>query len=184
MLAAAAATVLGTLAVTGLAPVGPGVPVAVAATDAPTQAPTQDPTPGPPSPTSCTLPACLPRPTSPPPSPTPSATAAPSATPSPTASPTPRRTRARASAKPRATSTDAPLSNAPAVTNDVPVGPVTGLLDTPSPTTTPLAKAKEAAGTSRFADLGGLVRLVLVVAVLLGLGGATGLYLTRHRHEH
>jgi hypothetical protein len=33
-------------------------------------------------------------------------------------------------------------------------------------------------------NLGRLITFVLGAAVLLGLGGATGLYLTRHPHEH
>jgi len=64
----------------------------------------------------------------------------------------------------------------------VPVGPATGELGTPTPpaaTPRPVARAKGLAD-----NLGRFVTLVLGAAVMLGIGGATGLYLTRHPHEH
>ena len=66
--------------------------------------------------------------------------------------------------------------------------PVTGSIDigevqrdpssTPQPTITP----KESSSSSSGDKLTRLLVLVLGGAVLLGLSGATGLYLTRHRH--
>lgn len=119
-----------------------------------------------------------------PPSETPSESASPSATPTPTASPTPRRTRSR--------------SAAPVVRDEQPADegggsladPVTGggTLGTLSPgTAAPLAtpSTEEAASGSRGGDgLTRLLFLVLAVGVFLGLAGGTGLYVTRHTHEH
>jgi hypothetical protein len=71
------------------------------------------------------------------------------------------------------------------VTQVVPVGPATGALGeepTPSPSTEP--GTASAARSTPFDDLGRLLTLVLGAAVLLGIGGATGLYLTRHPHAH
>jgi hypothetical protein len=58
---------------------------------------------------------------------------------------------------------------------------VTSDSPTPQPTITP----KESSSSSSTGDkLARLFALVLGGAVLLGVSGATGLYLTRHRHEH
>ena len=66
------------------------------------------------------------------------------------------------------------------VTGGIDIGGVKGA---PSATTT--IRPKESSSTSNGGDkLTRLLFLVLGGAVLLGISGATGLYLTRHRHEH
>jgi hypothetical protein len=65
------------------------------------------------------------------------------------------------------------------VTGSVEIGGVVGASETP--TTSP--DTEDTSGTSRSGDrLTRLLVLVLGGAVLLGISGATGLYLTRH-HE-
>ena len=130
-----------------------------------------------PTPTCANPPLCvLPTPTltpsrTPTPSPTPSRSARPASTPSPT----PRHTR---SPRPRSTFSAAPGSTEHPVTGTVNVGRVRP--QSPSPTATP----KDSSSYSNPGDtITRVVYLVLGGAVLLGLGGATGLYLTRHRHE-
>jgi outer membrane biosynthesis protein TonB len=105
-------------------------------------------------------------------SPTPSPTPTPSATPSPT----PRRT---SSPAPRSTRTTSSGSTENPVTGSLDIGGVVGAGDpaTTAPETT------DSSSTSGSGDhLARLLVLVLGGAVLLGVSGATGLYLTRHHH--
>ena len=115
-------------------------------------------------------------------SPTPSPTASPTPKPTPTAkatptvSPTPRRT---SSPRPRSTFSVAPGSTDNPVTATFGVGGVTP--ESPSPSVDP----KESSSSSGLGDhVTLLLALVLGAAVLLGVGGVVGLYLTRHHHEH
>lgn len=118
-------------------------------------------------------------------SPTPSATPAGEASPTPspvrpaTSPPAPHRTpKAIASPRTRSTYGGVPGSTASPVTATIVVGRIT---PGPSEPLTALSPA-EAAGVRQPKDpVARLVALVLGSAVLLGLGGATGLYLTRHR---
>lgn len=140
----------------------------------PTEAPTPEPEPEP----SCG-PLCLPTPTPPPeptsePTPEPTATAV---TPSSTKSPSARPKRSSA---PRSTYVPRTGSTANPLTGGVSVGPAE--LGTPDPQTTP--RAENAASSSGSSGLTRLLTLVLGFGVLLGLAGGTGLYLTRHPHEH
>ncbi|HUR14002.1 MAG TPA: hypothetical protein VM097_05875 [Mycobacteriales bacterium] len=112
------------------------------------------------------------------PDPTEEPTASPTPSPVPTStaasSPTARRT---SSPRPRSTYTPVTGSTEDPVTGTVVIGGVTGPTD--QPTTSP--KTEDRSSTSGN-GLGRLLALTLGGAVLLGISGATGLYLTRHRH--
>ena len=165
-------------------------PTAVAESPAPTAEPTPTATPTPPRPTCLTpVTGCGSATPTAAPTPTPPATR--------TASPTPQATRS-ATASPTRKSTYSP----PAVVQEEPdveedegsvEDPVTGggVLGTLSPwTESPTSMATPATReVSADSDKGtdGLTRaitLVIGLGVLLGLAGGTGLYLTRHPHEH
>jgi hypothetical protein len=75
-----------------------------------------------------------------------------------------------------ATTVVAPTANP--VTSSVAVGAVTP----PTATASPVA-AKPAATSAGTPNIGKLVALVVGAAVLLGLGGAAGLYVTRQPDE-
>lgn len=112
------------------------------------------------------------------PSPTPVVTKA--AMQSPTPSPTPRRTRSPRptySPQTQVTARATAGSTASPVPSTIELGPV----PTVSPTKVPAKPA--ASSTNAGGKLAKLAALVVGAAVLLGLGGAAGLYLTRHRHE-
>ena len=117
--------------------------------------------------------------------PTPEPTVGPthSAAPSPTPSPPALHTAAPKPAyspKPRATHSQTVTSTASPITGGVELG----TLSTPTDSPTPVA-VKPASKTSTSADrIGKLIALVVGGALLLGTGGAAGLYLTRHRHDH
>ncbi len=113
------------------------------------------------------------------PTPTPTATASPTptATGTPTSSPTPRRT---SSPRPRSTYTVSTGSTADPVSGSVDVGGLA--IPSESATPSPDTKASSSAGGSGD-RLTRLLVLVLGAGLLLGVGGATGLYLTRHHHE-
>ncbi|MGB8649646.1 MAG: hypothetical protein WCD35_03185, partial [Mycobacteriales bacterium] len=103
------------------------------------------------------------------------------AAPAPTASPTPRRTRSprvHRSTTPAVTSTGVASTAHPvAATQDV--GSIALPSDRPSAAASPVA-ARAAASTGSSDKLTKLITLVVSAALLLGLGGAAGLYLTRH----
>jgi hypothetical protein len=80
------------------------------------------------------------------------------------------------SPRPRVTATAPVARTANPVTSSVAVGAVTPPTATASPVA---AKAATSAGT----NIGKLATLVVSAAVLLGLGGAAGLYVTRQRDE-
>jgi hypothetical protein len=124
------------------------------------------------------------------PSPSPRHSLAPTAAPSREARPTPTATAAvrrtavttAATRSPRPQPSDVPLprSTASRVSEVVPVGAPSGTLG-PVSTAAPRAAAR----SSLLVDhLGLLVALLLGLGVLLGVGGVTGLYLTRNPHEH
>lgn len=66
------------------------------------------------------------------------------------------------------------------MTGTVDIGTVQGV---PTPTST-LTPEESSSSSSDDDTLTRLLLLVLGGALLLGLSGATGLYLTRHRHDH
>lgn len=170
----------------------PGAPVAVLAPAqaAETPAPTATATPAP-TPTCQPQPLCgvnpgptgEPTPTAEPtlePTPTATATASRSAT----ASPTPRRTRSRSAAPVR--QDDVPAADdGGSLADPVTGGGALGTLGPASGSTLATPATDEVAADDRGGDgLGRLVFLVLGVGVFLGLAGGTGLYMTRHGHEH
>jgi hypothetical protein len=67
------------------------------------------------------------------------------------------------------------------VTGSIDVGDVR--TESPSPQAT-LSPKESSSSSSGDGKLTRLLVLVLGGAVLLGVSGATGLYLTRHRHDH
>jgi uncharacterized protein HemX len=69
------------------------------------------------------------------------------------------------------------------VTGGVVVGGIPSSTGSPTATASPV-KAKAAASARSSGRLAGIITFVVAAAVVLGLGGVAGLYLTRHRHEH
>ena len=131
------------------------------------------PVPASAAPTPCVLPPC---PTTPPPTPSPTHT--PSPTPSRTVTPTPSPTRTathsprpRVTRTTRTTSSSSPVETAPPATD----GPFSSVAPV---TVAPGDKAAD--GNGRVDNL---VALILGGALLLGIGGVSGLYLTRERDE-
>lgn len=118
---------------------------------------------------------CLPEPTGEPePEPTDDPEPKPTAT---VQSPSPTRTRvATSSPRPRETRVEPGGGLDNPVTATIGVG---GVVGGPEPSAAP---DPEPAGSS--SSTAGLVALVLGAAALLGAGGITGLYLTRHGHAH
>lgn len=111
--------------------------------------------------------------------PTPDPTSAPTKTaaPSPTATPThslsPKPTY---SPKPHVTHTQSVTSTASPVTGGVDIGTLSTPTDSATPATLKPASSKSTSGVG----IGKLIGLVVGGALLLGVGGVTGLYLTRH----
>ena len=168
----------------GLLPLaGLGTAIAEAPAPAASSSPSTPPAPSAPtSPSPCTvLNGCLASPTaSPTPEPVPT-TASPTPKPVPTATATVK-PRSTYSPKPRSTYSPEPVSTASPVTGGVDVGTIT--VPTDSPTPTPVAAKPAAEQTTASDRISTYVALAVGGAVVLGAGGAAGLYLTRHRHEH
>jgi hypothetical protein len=67
------------------------------------------------------------------------------------------------------------------VAGDLPIGSITGSTELPSPQPAAAPVTRAAAGTSDLDRFTRLIELLLAAALLLGLGGAYGLYATRNR---
>ena len=67
------------------------------------------------------------------------------------------------------------------MTGSIDVGDVRTESPSPQPTLSPKESSSSSSGDGKLTRL---LVLVLGGAVLLGVSGATGLYLTRHRHDH
>jgi hypothetical protein len=68
------------------------------------------------------------------------------------------------------------------VAGDLPIGSITGSTELPSPQSAAAAPVtRAAASTSDLDRFTRLIELLLAAALLLGLGGACGLYATRKR---
>lgn len=154
---------------------------APSASAAPHLAASGEPTPSP----TTILPFPGPTSASPTPGPTPEPTAPPTtAAPAPTPTPTSLRTSVpvrTSSPKPKPTYTERVTSTADPITGGVDVDTVPAASPDSSVTAAPVPASSSGKGGDHVRTL---ITLVVAGALMLGVGGAAGLYLTRHRHEH